>query len=82
MSAPLPWIMPLTKREVIVWSEGAEQYVCITKATLPKGMYSSLDTVDFDIAGYNINHISDLGSLTGRLHLDHGHTIIHPLYAK
>ena len=83
IGAPLPWMMPLTKREVLVWIDSdTTQHTCVMKNELPTGTYSSLENIDFETAGYTIDHISDTEKLVNHVCLNNPQTIIHPLYAK
>jgi len=47
-NAPLPWIIPITKKEVLLWTEKeAESYNLTQIAELPAGVYTSMAPIDF-----------------------------------
>lgn len=59
-NAPLPWISPVTKKEVLLWKEDKPNNYFLEKIeTLEEKNYSSLSHIDFNHTKSNIVLVHD-----------------------
>lgn len=81
--APLPWIMPVTKKEVLIWHEKKpEQYALTLIADLPEGTYISLCPIDFPGTNHTMSMAREYPRVIAGLSLSDGLKRVTPLYAK
>ncbi len=80
-NAQLPWILSITKREILLWSEPSSG-ILVEKTSLPEGKYSSLTNIDFDSDKYTIFLARDYEKVLQNLSLENPLYTLSPLYAK
>lgn len=82
-NAPLPWISPLTKKEVIIWEENiAEKYKIIPIENIESTIVSSLTSVDFTDSKIRMMPANNYTSVIKNLSFHKKVKRIQPLYAK
>lgn len=80
-AAPLPWIISITKKEVLLWQDKESSLISqITE--LPRGEYSSLAPIDFDSREHTILTRNNYTQVIASLPLTNSRERIQPLYAK
>lgn len=79
--ASLPWIITITKKEVLLW-QNKESPLIWQIAELPQGEYSSLAPIDFDSQQHTILTRNNYVRVIASLPLTNPRERIQPLYAK
>lgn len=82
-NAPLPWITPLTKKEVLLWTEKTpHNFTITTSLDLPEGLYSSLSPIDFIDSHHTIHRTTDYAGVITKIPLVKSYEQVRPLYAR
>jgi tRNA A37 threonylcarbamoyladenosine modification protein TsaB len=79
--APFPWIISITKKEVLLWKDKTTTEIT-QLSDLPVGTYSSLAPIDFDSQEHTIETRKEYDGVIASLPLSAPQTRIQPLYAK
>ncbi len=79
--APLPWIISITKKEVLLW-QNKENPLITQISELLEGIYSSLAPIDFDSREHTILTRNDYTRAIASLPLSNPRERIQPIYAK
>lgn len=78
---PLPWIIPITKKEVLLWEE-ADSPTISEICTLAEWIYSGLSPIDFASPNHTMNRVKWYTQVIASLPLTHSQKQVKPLYAK
>lgn len=82
-NAPLPWIAPITKKEVLLWDEKKPDIFTIALLSdLPAGHYTSLSPIDFEGAQHTIRRAINYEQVIRRASLIKSYGQVKPLYAR
>lgn len=79
--APLPWIISITKKEVLLWQDRKNPLITQINE-LPDGAYSTLAPIDFDSSKHTIHTRNDYARIISSLPLSNPQDRVCPLYAK
>lgn len=79
--SPLPWIIPITKKEVLLWKD-ADSPVIWEISTLAEGIYSGLSPIDFPSSNHTMNIVKGYAEVIASLPLIEAQKQVKPLYAK
>lgn len=81
--APLPWITPVTKKEVLLWTgKESNSFTIAQTSDLPKWNYSTLAPIDFTEPNHIIHMAQNYSEVISNIPLKQGHERIKPLYAR
>lgn len=81
--APLPWITPVTKKEVLLWTGKAPNNFTIAHIVgLPEGAYSGISSIDFDGSNHTMHIAGDYGQVISEISLLQWFDRISPIYAR
>lgn len=81
--ASLPWIIPITKKEVLLWKEKTPDTFTIAPILdLPAGPYTSLSPIDFANTQYTIQRADDYAQVISKIPLITSCKQVKPLYAR
>ncbi len=81
--APTPWIIPVTKKEVLLWkTKNPEEYSLTKIEELDDDSYASMTPIDFSEGKSTIRWAHDYASVVCGLGLHTSTTKVQPLYAK
>ena len=82
-NASLPWITPITKKEVLLWKEKTPDTFTIAPILdLPAGRYTSLSSIDFANTQYTIQRADDYAQVISKIPLITSCKQVKPLYAR
>lgn len=82
-NAPIPWITPVTKKEVLIWEDAESPYFKILPLIdLPAGTYTSITSIDLPTPNHTLNKVDNYKMVIERINLSTPSKRVKPLYAK
>ena len=82
-STPTPWVIPVTKKEVLLWkTKNPEEYSLTKIEELYDTSYACMTPIDFSEGKSTIRLTHDYASVIRGLDLHTSTTKVQPLYAK
>lgn len=82
-NAPLPWITPITKKEVLLWTKATPNaYILTPLGDLEDDEYTSVTTVDFQMPKSTIRKAKDYSTVIEKLPLSYPVDRMQSVYAK
>ncbi len=81
--APLPWITPITKREVLLWTGKETNLFTIAQTSdLPEGSYSGISSIDFIGPNHTMDRATNYEKVIAEIPLLQPLKRIIPIYAR
>ncbi len=78
----VPWIMPITKRELLVGNRMDKKTHLIQKTDLPSWTYATMSVIDFEESKYTMLMVDSWENTITKAPLDSPQKYVTPLYAK
>lgn len=81
--APFPWITPVTKKEVLLWTgKEPNDFTIAQISDLPEGAYSGISSIDFSGPNHTMHKVRDYAQVIAEIPLLQPSNRIRPIYAR